>query len=62
MILSFSTTPTAKPARSYSPGGVHARHLGGLAADQRAAGLLAAGAMPLITSVAVATSSLPQAK
>ena len=42
MMPAFSTTPTAKPARSYSPARVHAGHLGGLAADQRAAGLLAA--------------------
>ena len=41
---------------------VHAGHLGGLAADQRAAGQFAALAMPWITVAAVSTSSLPQAK
>ena len=34
-----STTPTINPARSYSPGGVGIRQLGGFAADQSAAGL-----------------------
>ena len=38
----FSTTPTAKPARSYSPAAYMPGMLGRLAADQRAAGLLAA--------------------
>ena len=42
---------------------VHPRHLGGLAADQRAAGELAAARDALRRpSVATATSSLPQAK
>jgi hypothetical protein len=41
-IFDFSTAPTAKPARSYSPGRVHAGHFRGLAADQRAARELAA--------------------
>ena len=36
---SRSTAPTANPARSKSPRAVQPRHLGGLAADQRAAGL-----------------------
>ncbi len=43
MIALFSTTPTANPARSYDAGGKRARMLGGLAADQRAAGAFAAG-------------------
>ena len=42
MICERSTTPTAKPARSYSPARVEAGQLRGLAAEQRAAGLLAA--------------------
>ena len=42
MIALFSTTPTAKPARSYSPAAYMPGILGGLAADQRAAGVLAA--------------------
>jgi hypothetical protein len=42
MALDFSTTPTAKPARSYSPVRVHARHLGGFTADQRTASQFAA--------------------
>ena len=39
---SRSTTPTMKPARSYSPSCVETRHLRGLAAEQRAA-VVAAG-------------------
>ena len=42
MMLAFSTTPTAKPCEVIFPGRVHAGHLGGFAADQRAAGLFAA--------------------
>ena len=43
--------------------GVHARHLGGLAADQRAAGLPAAlGDARRRRSAAASTSSLPVAK
>ena len=61
MMRVFSTTPTPKPARSYLAV-IHAGHLGGLAADQRAARLFAALAMPLITRSATSTSSLPVAK
>ena len=43
MAFDFSTTPTANPARSYSPGTNASGMLGGLAADERAARLLAAG-------------------
>ena len=42
IIAVASTAPTMKPARSYSPSAVEARHLGGLAAEQRAA-VVAAG-------------------
>jgi len=42
--------------------GVHPGHLGGLAADERAARELAAARDPRTTSVATGTSSLPQAK
>ena len=42
MIASFSTTPDREAREVVFAGRVHARHLGGLAADQRAAGLLAA--------------------
>ncbi len=42
MIASFSTTPTQKPGEVVIGAVVHAGHLGGLAADQGAAGLHAA--------------------
>ena len=41
-ILALSTTPTEKPARSYSSSGIDAGMLGGLAAYQSAARLHAA--------------------
>jgi hypothetical protein len=42
--------------------GVHARHLRGLAADQRTAGQFAAACDALGPRLAAGTSSLPQAK
>jgi len=42
MIASFSTTPTGESGQVVFAFGVHPGHLGGLAADQRAAGELAA--------------------
>ena len=50
-----SIAPTAKPARSKSPAGVHARHLGGLAADERAPASAQPAAMPSITRAAAST-------
>jgi hypothetical protein len=41
MMALFSTTPTAKPARSYSPNGIHVGHFRRLAADQCASRLFA---------------------
>ena len=62
MIALFSTTPTAKPARSYSPAG----YMLGISAVSPPISAQPASsqprATPLITSVALATSSLPQAK
>jgi len=49
MTCSLSTTPTMKPARSYSPVG-RDRHLGRLAADQGAAGFAAAARQPVAMS------------
>jgi hypothetical protein len=40
---------------------VHAGHLGGLAADQRAPACAQPSAMPLMTLAATSTSSLPVA-
>ena len=62
MIFDFSTAPTAKPARSYSPAG----YMLGISAVSPPISAQPAcsqpWAMPLTTAVAVGTSSLPQAK
>ena len=59
---SFSTTPTQKPARSYSPSG----YMPGISAVSPPISAQPASsqprAMPLITSAATSRSSLPQAK
>ena len=57
-----ATTPTANPARSYSPARVHPGQLGRLAAEQAQPLSLHAAAMPATTFSATATSSLPVAK
>jgi hypothetical protein len=62
MALDFSTTPTAKPARSYSPSG----YMPGISAVSPPISAQPASsqplAMPPTTEAAVSTSSLPQAK
>ncbi|MNY17266.1 hypothetical protein D3C86_1505720 [compost metagenome] len=62
MILRFSTAPTAKPARSYSPSG----YMLGISAVSPPISAQPASsqpwAIPWITVAAVSTSSLPQAK
>jgi hypothetical protein len=62
MIFDFSTAPTAKPARSYSPSG----YMPGISAVSPPISAQPASsqplAMPPTTSAAVSTSSLPQAK
>ncbi len=62
MILLFSTAPTAKPARSYSPSG----YMPGISAVSPPISAQPDSsqpcAMPLTTVAAVSTSSLPHAK
>ena len=62
MIASFSTTPTAKPARSYSP----AAYMPGISAVSPPISAQFACsqpvAMPPMTAAATSTSSLPLAK